>query len=321
MNSKFKDAPRIYEHLWNQFMVYFRQQDSKSGDFELMLNKKMTYDEVVERLGQKLQVEPTHLRLSLPIPRSTESKPLARRAPNVTLGTMIQAPYYAQGISNVLIYEVLEMSLADMENCKVVKYNWAHDDLSKVVAVDALVPKNAVIGDLVQPLQRRFGISDEDAGHLRFVEVHAHKVYKTISLDHSVASLHEYTPVYAEVVPAEELEANEEGRTISAFHYTREPNRLFGIPFIFLIKPGEKFAETMPRLAKRLGVKEMEAARYTFTIVNVTEFSRPTPLEAEDVLFDLIPAESNHYQLGLDHVDRSAGVARNTGERAILIRR
>lgn len=71
----------------------------------------------------------------------------------------------------------------------------------------------------------------------RVYEAHAGKVYKELPEDFSVAGINESIILYAEVIPEEEQNAVEGDTAIYCFHYDKEPSKVHGIPFKFVIKP------------------------------------------------------------------------------------
>ena len=44
------------------------------------------------------------------------------------------------------------------------------------------------------------------------------------------------------------------GRLAYCFHFEKEPSKSHGVPFVFLVKEGEVFADTKERLSKRTGI-------------------------------------------------------------------
>jgi len=103
---------------------------------------------------------------------------------------------------------------------------------------DVLVPKNGTVSDIYGPLQKKAKMSDEVAQNLRFYEAHSSRVYKELSRDNSVASFSEFVAIYAEQIPQDELDADENtDKAVYAFHFDKEPNKPHGVPFKFVVKP------------------------------------------------------------------------------------
>lgn len=123
--------------------------------------------------------------------------------------------------------------------------------------------------------------------------------------------------LYAEEIPKEELEADDSDKVIGVFHFSKELTRTHGVPFKFVVKRGEKFADTKKRLQGRLGVPDKEFAKYRFALIQASTFKQPSYIEDEDTIYEHQFAPED--VLGLDHFDKS-GRTRTGGEKAIVIR-
>jgi len=121
--------------------------------------------------------------------------------------------------------------------------------------------------------------------------------------------------LYAEEIPVEELDADEADKVISVFHFYRDPLRTHGVPFKFVVKPGEKFADTKKRLQLRIGVSDKDMAKFKFALIQVAQFKQPTYIEDADTIYDhkFLPDDV----LGLDH---SGKTRPNASEKAIVIK-
>jgi len=133
-----------------------------------------------------------------------------------------------------------------------------------------------------------------------------------------IGNIPEPVELYAEEVPREELEADDSDKVISVFHFSKELSRTHGVPFKFVVKRGEKFADTKKRLQARLGVSDKEIAKYRFAIIQVSTFKQPSYIEDEDAIYEHQFAPED--VLGLDHVDKSGKTRAGAGEKAIVIR-
>lgn len=158
-------------------------------------------------------------------------------------------------------------------------------------------------------------MSDEETDNLRLYEVHGNKIYKELRYEDSVAAFNEYVTIYAEQIPKEEHEADETvDRAVYAFHFDKEASRSHGIPFKFVVKPGEVFSETKTRLSARTGFKDKALERIKFAVVPKGTFSRPIYLKDEDVLADMLTSSED--LLGLDHMNKT----RARGQDVMMIR-
>lgn len=102
---------------------------------------------------------------------------------------------------------------------------------------DVLVPKNGFIEDLISGLQKKANMQDEVARYVRIFEVHGSKIIRELGHDYSVASISEFTNLYAEVIPEEERTLGVNESVITAFQFDREPSKVHGLPFKFVARP------------------------------------------------------------------------------------
>lgn len=124
-------------------------------------------------------------------------------------------------------------------------------------------------------------------------ETSQYRFYREPSRDYPVTNLNEYAQIFAERVPEEEGQADD-NNFIPVFHFQNEPNRAHGVPFKFLLievclslflpgrkRPtkcffqGEKFSETKKRLEKRTGLKGKSFEKIKFALVRRANYSKP----------------------------------------------
>ena len=146
----------FYDYLLNRILVHFGPKPSvtqhislteEEDRFSLFLSKKDTYDnltiKVAEHLSKvsKTTVDPSHVRFTTVNSQTNKPRTLVKKTPNATLATILQgvAGYNGYGYSNqaadALYYEVLEMSISDLEQRKTVKIIWLSDGIQKEVRI------------------------------------------------------------------------------------------------------------------------------------------------------------------------------------------
>ncbi|KAF6836255.1 Ubiquitin carboxyl-terminal hydrolase 21 [Colletotrichum plurivorum] len=315
--DRFDDAKEYYDFLHNKKTVKFIPHPTRCNaeqypPFEFVLNSKITYDMLSERVGEKLGVPATHIRFWTVNANSGNPKgPVKRGGVNQTLQNILNPSGYnnlaSRERTDVFLFEVLEMSLAELDTKKSVKVTWLSEGITKEEPFDLLVAKNGNIDDLIQALVKKAGIPDEtEGGRIRIYETSSHKFYRELNHDYPVISLNDYTIIYAERVPEEERSEDEDYTFIPAFHFQNEPGRVHGVPFKFLLLEHEKFSDTKKRLEKRTGFKGKSFEKIKFAVIKRSHFSKPTYLNDDDVLWNV--ATNDDDLLGLDHVDRTRTV-------------
>ncbi|KAF8540340.1 hypothetical protein BDD12DRAFT_734829 [Trichophaea hybrida] len=305
-----KDAKEFYDYLVNLTTVRFIPKNPQYGkDFMLSLSKKNAYDEVAERVGAQLNVPPTHLRFMLVNAQTGAPRQPIKRTPTLILSQMVTPQYYSATPTshNQLCYEVLDMSLAELETKKPLRFIWLPEGISKEEPAEALVPKAGTISDVIPYIMKRFNVSEQAVDRIRFFTSHAGKFHKEIPPNYSVVSFQEYTTLYCELVPEEEINCNlDVCRIIEAFHFQKEPSKTHnaGVPFKFVVKKDERFEDTKARLQARTGIKGKPFEKIKFALVKKSSFSKPIYLNDDDTLYDCI--DDSEDLLGLDHVDRNS---------------
>lgn len=159
------------------------------------------------------------------------------------------------------------------------------------------MPRNGTVSDLLAALQKKADLDDDSIREMRFFDVLGGKMRQELRDDYSVTNIPENSTIYAEKIPAEELNMDSDDRLINAFSFDREPSRTHGIPFKFVVKPvscpllsvhnffssndkqGEVFKQTKDRLSKRTGIKGKPFEKIKFALVQRGSFSGPKYLE------------------------------------------
>ncbi|KAK0873290.1 ubiquitin-specific protease ubp15 [Friedmanniomyces endolithicus] len=359
------DAPAFYDYLINRIFVTFTpkltspQQNfevRKEGDekFTVALSKKDNYDALAHKAAEQLSlvttasIDPSHLRFTTANAQTGKPRTLVKRQAGTTVSTILfgTSGNYGGGYSynssaaaqapDHLFYEVLEMTLTDLEQRKAIRVIWLSDGINKETAYEMAMPKQSLFSDVLAALQKRAGLPEEVVQHVRFYEAHGSKVYKVLPLTHSVVALNEYMTVYAERIPAEEeaeAEAERQGtmhdaegevgsdvefeeedarsgrsasRLVHCFHFEKEPSKPHGVPFLFLLKEGEAFTDTRERLSKRTWIKGKNLEKVRFAVVKGGQgfVGRPVWVQDDDVLASMLGPDDH---LGLEHPNRQRG--------------
>ena len=313
-------APFFYDFLVNRMYVQFEPrvlpvqnlQAREEGDeiFRIPLSKKDSYDALAIKVAEYLSsvstagpIDPSHLRFttantSTGKPRAIVKRQQGTTVANILLGTGGYGSYgYAPTQApDHLFYEVLEMSLTDLEQRKNVRVIWLSEGITKEETVDLLVHKQSSFAEVLTALGKKANLPDEVLEQVRFYEAHGNKVYKILPPTHPVVSLNEFMTVYAERIPAEEKEvgitsttpsndddaedASPAGRLLYCFHFEKEPSKSHGTPFIFTLKEREVFKDTKERLSKRTGIKGKNLEKVRFAVVKGGQnYSRPVWVE------------------------------------------
>ncbi|KAH8731800.1 hypothetical protein GQ44DRAFT_698046 [Phaeosphaeriaceae sp. PMI808] len=302
------EAKDFYDYLLNKVNVEFAPRIADSDElpsFSLTLSKKMTYNQFASKVAEHLKIEPTHLRFTTVSTAGKPKQPVKFNV-NSTVNTILFPGPYSYSASatqrpDAMFYEVLDMSLTELEQRKSIKITWLPEGLSKEEEYTLMIPRNAQVSDLLEALQKKASISAETMSKVMVYEAHSHKFHKSLPPDHQIINLYDYTQLYAMPIPEDES-----SRKIMVFHFDREPSKTHGIPFQFALKEGEPFSETKQRLSDFTKIKGKQLDKIKFALVSSgTQNMKPEYIEDdEDILFDLTGGR-DLISLGLDHTNKS----------------
>ncbi|KAL3422872.1 ubiquitin carboxyl-terminal hydrolase [Phlyctema vagabunda] len=244
--DRLEDASRYYEFLITKRNVHFAPHPTRGAvpaeqfqRFQLTLSSKYSYDQVAAKVGEKIGIDPTHIRFWSWNSTTNSPKNSIKRNQSQNLHTILNPGYNSFSNTNQrndgLFFEILDMSLSELDTKKSLKVIWLVEGIVKDETLDILVPKNGIVADIVAGIIKKAEIDDEvTGGPIRIYEVHSNKIHKELARDHPVLSITDYVSLIAERIPAEEV--SDSGHSVQAFHFQNEPNKAHGIPFKFHVK-------------------------------------------------------------------------------------
>lgn len=313
---------QFYDLLQNRVLIKFKPRFEDAGleEFDLVLSKKMNYDTLAQKVGEHLRHDPIKLRFTT-ASNTGQPRQVLKRALNQMVAEILQ-PTYGNAQASVLFYEMLEVSIVELETKRNLKIVWTGAHNREEATISFLLPKTSGVHELCDQLSKheQVKLTEGGSGKIRVFEVtkdgkHQHEFNMTEML----GNLPE-TELFAEEIPMEEIAAADtDNKIISVFHFTKEPTRTHGVPFRFVVRPNEKFVDTKKRLQQRMGVSDKDIAKYKFSLIQSALFKQPAAIEENDIIFDhkFLPEDV----LGLDHIDKTGKAGRSgPGEKAIVIK-
>lgn len=317
--GKYPQVDNYYDFYHNKITIKIlpRFIDAEiNSKFDLVLSKKMSYDGIANKIADALRVEASHLRLSTVNAVTSQPKTVIKPAASLTLQTILQ-PAYLQSHAPALAYEVLETTLRELEFKKLLKIFYLPEGITKEVPIEILVPKNGNIEDATNLLAAKLQLSANVTSDIRIYESHANKFYKEYEPSHPVAGIQDYMVLYAEMLTSADARESESDREISVMHFQREPARSHGIPFKFILKEGEYWADCKKRLQAKTHYKDEDFKKIKGSLIQASMYSKPVYFEDDDVPYSMV--KSSEDLLGIDHMDKTVKPSRY-GERAIKIK-
>ncbi|KAE8245144.1 hypothetical protein A4X13_0g6070 [Tilletia indica] len=323
LQSLYSNPIMFYDFLQNQIKVLFKPRHDDvepRTEFEVLLSKKMTYDMMAAKAGERLKHDPFKLRFTTANGPGGTPKTVLKRTANQTVSDIV-SPSYVQGQASLLYYELLDVSIIELETKRTLKVFWTGAHNKEEAAHQFLLPKTSTINEVVDQLTKVVTLTPEGTNRIRIFEVVANgKQQREFGPAEMIGNINENTEIFAEEISQEEVEASEEDKIISIFHFTKEAHRTHGVPFKFVIKRGEKFADTKRRIQARIGASDKDYTKFRFALVQSSTYKQPSYIEDEDVIYEhkFLPEDT----LGLDHPDRTgrAGRVGNVQDKGIKIR-
>lgn len=119
-------------------MPHPRSVDPKRDSIDVELSSKFSYDQMAAKVGEKLNVDPTHLRFHTVNASTNNPKTPIKRNVGQSLQQILTPPYSTFGNNNqrsdVLYFEVLDMSLSELDTKKNLKVTWLSEGITKDVS-------------------------------------------------------------------------------------------------------------------------------------------------------------------------------------------
>lgn len=137
----YTDAKDFYDHLLNRKTVEFAPRFTTNNEadvFKLELSRKMSYEQFSAKVGEHLQVDPTHIRFTTVNATNAKPKAIVKRMGSQNLFNIMNPQYGQYGNNNqrddLLYYEILDMSLSELDTKKTLKVTWVTEGVSKEVS-------------------------------------------------------------------------------------------------------------------------------------------------------------------------------------------
>lgn len=283
--SLYSSVPQIYDFLQNRVLVQFKpRHDDGSNktppEFDLMLSKKMTYDVIAHRVGDYLRHDPLKLRFTSSNPQTGAPKAIIKRALNQSVADITQTNYYSQHPNVILYYELLDISIIELETKKSLKLVWTGRNNKEEATHPFLLPKTSTFSDVAEHLSRAVKLVPGGTGKIRIFDISQNgRSQREYTSAEMIGHLPDPAELFAEEIPAEEINPPDNSKIVNLFHYSRDPSKTHGVPCKFVIYEGETFADTKKRIQERIGASDKDFAKFKFALVQSTMFKQPSAVE------------------------------------------
>lgn len=292
----FRQPAQYYDFLCNRVLLTFRHRSDpeaeKDGitqhaiepipDFNVWISKTSSYEQMANKLAEHIKVDALHLQFFTTLPSGKIYGPVERGG-NTTVENILQ--HHHGRFSPLILYNVLRMSLSVFETKRLVKFVWIpKEGIMHGQRHESLVPREAVIEEILQQLPEKVGIKPEEVGRVKIWLVRDCLIYRLVNPGLAVESIQD-SHLCMSLMSDEEYEyqqqkapsqnGEEHGdksnvnnyKLIEVFHFYRDLSETHGIPFTFVLKRGEKLKDTKARLQKMLGMYDKVFERIKFAVV------------------------------------------------------
>ncbi|CAG8746887.1 16325_t:CDS:2, partial [Dentiscutata heterogama] len=131
---------------------------------------------VAKRVAAHLSTDPLKLRFTTAHPTTGTHKAIIKRSTTQTLSEMLQTSYLPNS-ANLLYYEMLEISIVELETKKFFKVCWLGTTIKEEEVIDVRLPKTAIINDILEALLQKLSLS-VPTDRIRLYEVLHCKIQK-----------------------------------------------------------------------------------------------------------------------------------------------
>jgi len=305
--SLYSSVPQFYDFLQNRVLVQFKPRyddnSTKAPDFDIMLSKKMTYEVMAHRVGDYLKHDPLKLRFTSSNPQNGSPKAIVKRALNQSVADITQTNYYSAQPNVIVYYELLDISIIELETKKSLKVIWTGRNNKEEASHPFLLPKTSTFSDVCDNLAKTVKMQPGGSGRIRIFDISNNgRSQREYTGSEMIGNLTDPAELFAEEIPLDELNAPETAKIVNLFHYYKDTARWHGVPCKFVVLEGERFSDTKTRIQQRIGAQDKDFSRYKFALATATVFKQPAAVEDEDILFDHKWAADD--ALGLDHPDK-----------------
>ncbi|TDL18071.1 hypothetical protein BD410DRAFT_806893 [Rickenella mellea] len=232
----FSNPIQFYDFLQNRVLILFRPKNEVPDEnlypeFELTLSKKMNYDHMAAKVADYLKHDILNSASQQLTPPTVNPKPSLNN-PSTKV---------SRKSSTIILYERLDVSIVELETKRSLQIIWTGVHNEEESSHPFLLPKTSMVHELADHLAKKVTLTPGGTGKIRVFEVLKDgKNQKEFTSSKMIGNIPDPVELYAEEVPTEELEADNADKIISVFHFSKDVSRTHGVPFKFVVKPGDQ---------------------------------------------------------------------------------
>lgn len=202
---------------------------------------------MAHRVGDYLKQDPLKLRFTSSNPSNNQPKSIVKRALNQSVAEITQTNYYTQYPNVIVYYELLDISIIELETKKSLKVIWTGRNNKEESTMSYLLPKTYTFNDVAEHMTKNMKIQPGGSGKIRIFDIsQSGRSQREYTGSEMIGNLTDPAELFAEVcsmidhadrqeVPMEELQAGDNAKIVPVFHFARETNRTHGVPCRFVL--------------------------------------------------------------------------------------
>ena len=149
--GKYANAREFYDYLLNRITIRLLPRPASTSRttaheaFDLTLSRKTGYDAFAAKVGEKLEADPTHIRFITANHATGKPKSIIKRNPNQNLYQILNPQFSAYSMSqrnDALYFEVMDMSLTELEMKKALRVTYVDENMTKDVRSNFRIPRS-----------------------------------------------------------------------------------------------------------------------------------------------------------------------------------
>jgi ubiquitin carboxyl-terminal hydrolase 7 len=191
-----------------------------------------------QKVGEFLRHDPLKLRFTTTNSTGTP-KPTLKHSLNQTISEII-APSYLSQQPAMILYELLDVSIIELEAKRSLKVIWISINEEQSTH-SFLLSRTSLVNDLCSELAKCAKLTPNGANKIRVFHISKDGKRQEECMGNAViGDIVDDADLFAEEVPQEELDAlsvPERAKVIMVYHFYREPSRAHGVPFRFVLRP------------------------------------------------------------------------------------
>ncbi len=153
------------------------------------------------RVGDQLKQDPLKLRFTSANNNNMGPKNVIKRGLNQSVADITQTGYYGSHPNQVILYyELLDVSIVELETKKSLKITWTGRHNKEEVTHPFLLPKSNTFADVSEALGKLVQLSDNGSRRIRIFDITSNgKHQKECTPSEMIGNLREPTELWAEV--------------------------------------------------------------------------------------------------------------------------